>query len=172
MLGGSALRRGEAERAVEHLRAAVSTFASGGPGNRVWLALSLGLLGLAVAAQGDQKGAAAYLDQAWALRHQLGDIWPDAFALPRSGEPVQAAGQPVMPVREERNAIQSSDLPLTPREREVLRFLAEGRSNQEIANALSISPRTVATHIHNILGKLGVSSRAAAVAMALRQGMI
>lgn len=61
---------------------------------------------------------------------------------------------------------------LTAREREVLKHLAEGRSNREIAADLGISPKTVNRHIENIFNKLGASSRAAAVAKALRSGVI
>ena len=57
---------------------------------------------------------------------------------------------------------------LTKREIEILQHLYEGRTNSEIGEALSISPRTAGTHIANIYGKLGVSSRAAAVATVLR----
>ncbi len=49
---------------------------------------------------------------------------------------------------------------LSSREREVARLAAEGKSNKTIARALSISPRTVSTHLTSIFGKLGVSSRA------------
>ena len=64
----------------------------------------------------------------------------------------------------------SPDLPagLTPREAEVLRLVAQGRSNRDIADVLVLSPRTVKRHIENIFDKLGVSSRAAATAFALR----
>jgi DNA-binding CsgD family transcriptional regulator/tetratricopeptide (TPR) repeat protein len=61
---------------------------------------------------------------------------------------------------------------LSPRERQVLRLLAEGHSDAEIAAALYISPHTVHTHVKRILAKLGVSSRAAAVATAFRHGMV
>jgi non-specific serine/threonine protein kinase len=60
---------------------------------------------------------------------------------------------------------------LTPREVEVLRLLAEGRSNREIAAAFFISPKTAGVHVGNILHKLGVPSRAAAVAYAHRHGL-
>ena len=58
---------------------------------------------------------------------------------------------------------------LTKRERQVLELLAEGRQQDEIARELVISPKTVATHIQRILGKLEVRSRAQAVAVALRR---
>src|SRR5215831_15153373 len=61
---------------------------------------------------------------------------------------------------------------LTPREREVLNLLAEGLSQDAIANQLYISPKTVATHIQRILAKLGVHSRAAAVSKAFRLGLV
>lgn len=51
---------------------------------------------------------------------------------------------------------------LTLREQEVLAHVARGRSNAEIAEALDISPWTVAKHVQNILGKLGLRSRAEA----------
>lgn len=60
---------------------------------------------------------------------------------------------------------------LTPRELEVLRLLAEGLDQAEIAERLVISPKTVATHIQHILVKLGVHSRAQAVAAAHRHGL-
>ncbi len=58
-------------------------------------------------------------------------------------------------------------LGLTPREGQVLALLSEGRKNAEIARALVISPRTVKKHLENVYGKLGVSTRAAAVSTAL-----
>jgi DNA-binding NarL/FixJ family response regulator len=57
---------------------------------------------------------------------------------------------------------------LTRREREVMELLAEGLSEEAIAGRLVIAPRTVAKHVEHILGKLGVHSRAQAVAVALR----
>src|SRR5262245_53357930 len=62
--------------------------------------------------------------------------------------------------------------PLTPREREVLTLLGQGRSNSEIANALTIAPRTVKVHVQNILGKLGAGNRTEAVSIAVRQQLI
>jgi LuxR family maltose regulon positive regulatory protein len=56
--------------------------------------------------------------------------------------------------------------PLTSREREVLRLLLEGASNREIAHGLVLSVNTVKKHVYNICGKLGVASRAQAVARA------
>jgi DNA-binding NarL/FixJ family response regulator len=61
---------------------------------------------------------------------------------------------------------------LTPREREVLALLADGRTNPEIAQALFISARTAGIHVSNILAKLGVASRGEAAAVAHRGGLV
>lgn len=61
---------------------------------------------------------------------------------------------------------------LTPREMEVLRLLAEGLANKEIARDLSIGEKTVKTHVSNILSKLGVLSRTQAALQAVRMGLV
>jgi DNA-binding NarL/FixJ family response regulator len=61
---------------------------------------------------------------------------------------------------------------LTERETDVLRLLAQGRSNKEIALALSIGEKTVKTHVSNILAKLGVPSRTQAALYAVRIGLV
>ncbi|MBI2165339.1 MAG: response regulator transcription factor [Chloroflexi bacterium] len=61
---------------------------------------------------------------------------------------------------------------LTVRENEVLRLVAEGRSNQEIADILHLSPATVQTHRANIMQKLGLHSRVDLVKYALSRGLI
>ncbi|MBA2276339.1 MAG: hypothetical protein H0W06_01135 [Chloroflexia bacterium] len=60
---------------------------------------------------------------------------------------------------------------LSPREREVLRLMAGGLTNQQIADCLFVSRRTVTTHATNILTKLGLESRTAAVAFAIRHDL-
>jgi len=67
---------------------------------------------------------------------------------------------------------EAPDAPLTPREIEVLRLLAEGLANKNIAWKLKISEHTVKFHIASIFTKLNVSSRAEAVAIGIRQGVI
>ncbi len=62
--------------------------------------------------------------------------------------------------------------PLTPREIEVLRLMAEGHQNKEIARLLGISEHTVKFHVNAILGKLSVQSRTEAVVRATRLGLI
>jgi DNA-binding NarL/FixJ family response regulator len=61
---------------------------------------------------------------------------------------------------------------LTARETEVLRMIAEGLANKEIAWRLGISDHTVKFHVSALLGKLGVSSRAEAISAGIRQGVI
>jgi DNA-binding NarL/FixJ family response regulator len=61
---------------------------------------------------------------------------------------------------------------LTAREAEVLRLIAIGRSNADIATALSISLNTVATHVRNILAKTGCANRTEAAAYAMRKGIM
>jgi len=57
---------------------------------------------------------------------------------------------------------------LTAREREVLAMLADGRSNREIARLLTVSEKTVKTHVSAILAKLGVADRTQAALLAVR----
>jgi len=61
---------------------------------------------------------------------------------------------------------------LTERQREVLQLTAEGRSAAEIADELQLSTETVRSHLHNLYERLGVTDRAAAVAEAIRHGLI
>jgi DNA-binding NarL/FixJ family response regulator len=71
------------------------------------------------------------------------------------------------------SAVVTEKLPtLTQREREVLRLLADGNSNEEIGKTLFISPETVRTHVRKAMGKLDADTRTQAVAKALRQSLI
>jgi DNA-binding NarL/FixJ family response regulator len=67
------------------------------------------------------------------------------------------------------HALQNPDTALTPREAELLTLLAEGLTNRELARRLFISEATVKTHLAHIFTKLGVETRAAAVATAIRR---
>jgi NarL family two-component system response regulator LiaR len=62
--------------------------------------------------------------------------------------------------------------PFTPREMDVLRLLAQGQSNKEIARTLHLVEETVKSHVRHILGKLGVQSRTQAVLAAIRLGIV
>ena len=61
---------------------------------------------------------------------------------------------------------------LTDREVEVLRLLARGRTNRQVAKQLHISPKTVGRHVENVYGKIGVSSRAAAAVFAMEHRLL
>lgn len=61
---------------------------------------------------------------------------------------------------------------LTPREMEVLRLVADGLPNKEIARRLGVSEHTVKFHLNALMGKLGAQSRTEAVVTATRQGLI
>jgi DNA-binding NarL/FixJ family response regulator len=73
-----------------------------------------------------------------------------------------------------KQVLQAVDVPddLTAREVEVLRHLALGRSNKEIANALSITEETVKTHVGNVLAKLQAGNRSQAIVQALKRGLV
>jgi DNA-binding NarL/FixJ family response regulator len=66
----------------------------------------------------------------------------------------------------------AADSPLSTRETEVLKLVAAGLNNQAIAEQLFLSEHTIHRHVANILNKLSVSSRAAAVAQAARRGLL
>jgi DNA-binding NarL/FixJ family response regulator len=63
------------------------------------------------------------------------------------------------------------EAPLTEREAQVLRHMAEGLTNKQIATALEISTETVKEHVQHVLGKIGVSDRTQAAVWAVRQGL-
>jgi DNA-binding CsgD family transcriptional regulator len=112
------------------------------------------LVGLACRALGDEEGAAMELDAARWVFDQLGAV-PDLARVTDLARPTPG----------------SPPAPLTAREAEVVRLVARGRTNREIAAELFISDRTVARHLSNIFAKLGLSSRAAATAWAYEHGL-
>jgi DNA-binding NarL/FixJ family response regulator len=83
-----------------------------------------------------------------------------------------AAGRTYIDPSVGRQLLTTSPDDLTPRERDVLRELALGHSNHEIASALGIGDETVKTHVGNLLGKLGVENRAQAIVQALKRGLV
>jgi len=91
----------------------------------------------------------------------------------RNAEPAVEIGAALALTRQEtsENAPFLAGLGLTPRERDVLRMMASGRSNQAIADALFVSVGTVKVHVTHILAKLGVKSRTAAAAHAHRHDL-
>ncbi|MGO9083196.1 MAG: helix-turn-helix transcriptional regulator [Streptosporangiaceae bacterium] len=127
------------------------------------LAEALAAAGARQEARGEWQRAAAAADQLGArpLRSALADLARRARLDP--------AGQ--------RGAAPGGDAPsrlgrLTARESEVLRLVAAGRSNREIAGALFIAPKTASVHVSNILAKLGASTRTEAAAIAHAEGPV
>ena len=121
-------------------------------------ALTRMLMGRANRAVGDEEAAQLEFDAARTVLADLGAV-TDLDRLERlaaeSDRPAAAAAAG-----------------LTRREVEVLRLIAGGRSNRQIANDLFLSERTVARHVSNILGKLGLANRAGATAFAFENGLI
>ena len=114
------------------------------------------LLGRANRAVGDEEAAQLEFDAARTVLTELSAL-ADLDRLER----VAAAG----------DADAAASAGLTRRELEVLRLIAGGRSNRQIANELFLSERTVARHVSNILGKLGLANRAGATAFAFEHGL-
>lgn len=152
--GSVVLARGDAPAASAQLRSAFDQ----------WRALEAPyetartreLLALACRAMGDEEGAALELHAARVVLEQLGAA-PDVqrlASLADTGESPPADGI------------------LTRRELEVLGLVATGRTNRAVAEALSISEKTVARHVSNIFMKIGVSSRAAATAYAYEHRLL
>jgi DNA-binding CsgD family transcriptional regulator/tetratricopeptide (TPR) repeat protein len=127
----------------------------------------------ALLAQGASRNTAgAVLAKAWTLASMFGArllvVEIDSLARrarielappPGEGEPDSQAQEPTTV---------TDELGLTPREREVLALVADGRTNRQIAEALFISEKTASVHVSNILAKLGVANRGEAAAVAHR----
>ena len=147
--GAVLLAEGDASAALVPLRRATAGWRTLGmpydaARGRVRIALASRVLA-------DHDAAAAELEAARATFERLG-AQPDLAWLESLGE--------------------TKVSPLTDRELEVLRLLATGRTNREIATALVISPHTVSRHVQNIFVKLGLSSRSAATAYAYEHGLV
>ena len=112
------------------------------------------LVGLACRALGDDDAATLELDAARAAFEQL-----------RARPDVERVAAHIAPAHRSSHG-------LTPRELDVLRLVASGRSNKQIAAELVISEHTVARHVQNIFAKLDVSSRTAAASFAFEHQLV
>ena len=112
-----------------------------------------------------RQGAISFL-----LKNVTGDELATAVRSACCGRPTIAPEVTQELIIEGNHAQPGSDL--TAREREVLALMVEGLNNPAIAERLTISRSTARAHVSNILGKLGLSNRAEAVAFALRQKLV
>jgi DNA-binding CsgD family transcriptional regulator len=151
--GSVALAEGDAQGALAALRHA----------GQVWQELDAPydvgcvrvLVGLACRALGDDDSAVLELEAARAAFESLGAA-PDLARVDSLMRP----------------ALHGGTHGLTTRELEVLRLIAAGKTNREIAATLVVSEHTVARHLQNIFAKLGVSSRSAATAFAFAHDLV
>jgi LuxR family maltose regulon positive regulatory protein len=159
--GWVALAADRADEARRHLEDAVDHFLqSGAP-----FELAAARLGLARA-----LGDAGRSEEAAAEAQRAIDLFTELkaeFHLAQARAFVDS-----LPRARERGVAATAPAGLTPREIDVLRLVADGLSNQAIAERLFVSEHTVHRHVANILNKLSVSSRAAAVAQAARRGVL
>ena len=157
-------------------------------GKAGWLVETLVLQAMALHSQNKTVHAFTVLEKALSLAKPEGyvrvfvDEGPPMVALLR-----QAVSQSILPDytgrllaafgEEPRGAAEGKPIsaliePLSERELQVLRLVADGLSNQEIADALILAVGTVKAHVHNIYGKLGVHGRTQAIARAREQSLL
>jgi len=119
-----------------------------------------------------REEAAAPLQQAQATARGLGaaPLLGEVELLARRAR-IALAPEPVAGGDATKPAAPGDELGLTPREKEVLALVADGRTNRQIADALFISDKTASVHVSNILAKLGVANRAEATATVHRLGL-
>jgi DNA-binding CsgD family transcriptional regulator len=149
--GSVELAAGEAQPALVALREALEGWQELDAPYEV--ARTRALVGEACRVLGDEEAAALELDAAREIFERLGAAPDLARIQARADSAGDAHG-------------------LSPRELEVLRLVAAGRSNREIAAELLISEHTVARHLQNIFAKLGLSSRTAATAFAFEHDLV
>ncbi|MGH8869255.1 MAG: LuxR C-terminal-related transcriptional regulator [Actinomycetes bacterium] len=176
--GAVLVAEGDGRAALPFLRRAETTWrALGAPYEE---ARTRVLLGLAFRLLGDEDTASWELAAARAAFAHLGAS-PDVARVDGLVRAVPSPSPSAVPAAEQRSPEQRSPEPsrppssahgLTAREAEVLRCIAAGKSNRAIAGDLFLSEKTVARHVSNILGKLGVPSRSAATAYAYQHDLV
>ncbi len=160
LLAGVALARGDTERAVRLFGAAdAQREASGAARQPVFRAPDTRNIAVARTALGQDTFASAWAEgRSTSLEQAIEEALTIADTSP--GEANGVTSDTTLP-----------DVGLTERELEVVRLLACGRTDREIAEALFVSPRTVNSHTARIYAKLGIGSRAEATAWAVRHGL-
>lgn len=123
--------------------------------------------------EGLRAGASGYLLKAASAEELLAAIRAVARGqvLVQAQSVAQLLAGIQLPVTGAPNTTTDDESGLTERERDVLRLIAEGRTNAEIAGALFVGEATVKTHVHHILSKLGARDRAQAIALARQRGL-
>ena len=166
VLGEAALLEGEADRAVEQFTQAIDRLADvDAPFDRAHAQMRAGV---ATAAAGERELAVERLVDAYRTFRKLGarPFWTEA------AQELESLGERV-DRRLGRRAARDLDGPgLTRRELEVLRLVAVGRTNREIARELFLSPRTIDMHVRHVLAKLDCRSRTEATSKAHALGLL
>ena len=114
-----------------------------------------------------EAGCAGYLTKGSDLLHLR-----DAVRKAHEGEPLISPDMLPRILRRIRAEATREPVTLSPREREVLQLMSEGKSNDQIAAELFVSVHTVRSHVQNIIQKLGAHSKLETVAMAVRSGLV
>ena len=165
-IGETALLEGDVETAAEQLARAVEIYRGlDVPFERAQVELRAGV---ALAAAGERSSALERLGDAYRTARKLG-------ARPLAAEAaseVAALGESVTRRLGNRAIADAAGGGLTRRELEIVRLIAVGRTNREVAQALFLSPRTVDMHVHNILRKLDCRSRVEAAHRAGELGLL
>jgi predicted ATPase/DNA-binding CsgD family transcriptional regulator len=175
LLGQEALEEGDLGRAYDLLTEC--HLLNQETGNRRNIAHSLFLLASVIARQGDHSRASTLYEQSLTLARTVNHRGLIASCLEGLAAIVDVPGQPARagapggavetpPAPSTRRRALSNPAGLTAREVEVLRLVAQGLSDIQIAEQLIVSPRTITTHLTSIYNKLGVNSRTAAARFA------
>jgi len=101
-----------------------------------------------------------------------GGVHPLSGSLPDRSKVAEQALRRLQDISSEDRATGTLIAPLTPRENQTLKYVAEGYSNKQIARALYVSEQTIKNHVSAVQHKLGASNRTHAVVLALRRGCI
>jgi two-component system, NarL family, response regulator DegU len=125
--------------------------------------------------QAIKSGAVAFLNKDTSPEHLIGTLkrvgrgeYPINYALIQSPSAVKR----VMRLFHELNSVENCYTPLSSRETQILKYIAEGNPNKSIADALEISEQTIKNHVTSIMRKLNANDRTHAVVLAMQQGLL
>src|SRR5204862_6113304 len=127
--------------------------------------------------RGDRAAAAVPAAACLATARALGAGWLESEVLGLCArgriqlDGVDAEAAPAEADEEQAEAVEEEPFGLTPRERQVLNLVSEGKTNREIGDTLFMAEKTASVHVSRILSKLGVRSRTEAAAVAHRLGL-